>query len=278
MLSYLHAFHAGNFADVLKHIVISEILQYLAQKEKPFEYIDTHSGAGLFNLESESATKLNESSQGIGKLNAVDWPELASYFAVISQYNADGKLAFYPGSPLIAQHFMRPQDRGWLFELHPREYESLKENVRNKRQIKAAHADGFKGLLALLPPQSRRALVLIDPSYEVKADYATVFKVVADAYKKFSTGVYAIWYPVVDRGRIDLLERLFIESDIRNIQRYELAVTADAKAKGMTASGMIVINPPWQLKERMALLLPRLVEALAEDDGAFFRCDVLVDE
>ena len=278
MLSYRHSFHAGNFADVIKHIVIVEILEHLTQKDKTFEYIDTHAGAGLFSLSSEYATKLQEYSNGIGKLAAEDWPELARYFEIISSFNETGELVYYPGSPMFARHFLRSRDRAWLYELHPEDFDLLKYNIGSDRQIRVKQEDGFKGLLALPPPLSRRGLVLIDPPYEVKSDYQQVVNTVVKAHKNFPTGTYAIWYPVVDRVQINQLEKNFIDSGIKNIQRFELALASDSHASGMTSSGMIVINPPWTLMQKMSLLLPKLVASLAHDKDAFFKCDVLVSE
>ncbi len=278
MLSYRHSFHAGNFADLLKHIVLTEILEHLIKKDKPFDYIDTHAGAGLYDLRSDTAEKLGEYSNGIGKLKAQEWPSLASYFAAIDRCNPQGGLRFYPGSPMIANHFMRPQDRATLYELHPTDFKLLSRNTRENRRIKVLNQDSLAGLLSLLPPLSRRALVLMDPSYEMKSDYDQVFKVLKNAHKKFATGTYALWYPVVERHRIRKLEKLFINSGIRNIQRFELGLEADSQERGMTASGMLVINPPWTLFEHMNSLLPELVKALDEGNGAFYRCDILVAE
>lgn len=278
MLSYRHSFHAGNFADVIKHIVVVEILQYLCQKDKAFEYIDTHAGAGLFSLESDHATKLHEYNNGIAKLDADDWPELTRYFEIIRSFNEAGKLTYYPGSPMFARDFLRTGDKAWLYELHPADVELLRNNISENRQIRVKHEDGFKGLLALLPPLSRRGFVLIDPPYEIKTDYQQVVNTLILAHKKFSTGTYAIWYPVVDRTRINQLEKNFIDSGIKNIQRFELALSPDSHASGMTASGMIVINPPWTLMKTMSQLLPKLVATLADDKTASFKCDVLVGE
>ena len=286
MLSYRHSFHAGNFADVIKHIVLVEILQHLCRKETPFDFIDTHAGAGLFDLGSEHAGKLQEFNDGIAKLaqphSSELWPELAAYFAVLNSYNSPGhppgKLQHYPGSPMIARHFLRAKDRAWLFELHPADFEILQGNVAGDRRVKVAREDGFHGLLGLLPPLSRRALVLIDPAYEVKDDFLQVVKTCTRAWKKFATGIYVVWYPVVQRERIDELASRFVNSGIRNIQRFELGLTADTAARGLTAAGLVVINPPWLLMERMSALLPRLVAALGRDDGAFFKADTLVEE
>lgn len=279
MLSYRHSFHAGNFADVLKHIVQVEILDYLGNKDKAFDYIDTHAGAGLFNLQSEHATKLGEYLNGIGKLNAADWPELEEYFSVVNSYNKTADtLEFYPGSPVIAQHFIRSHDKASLFELHPTDFDLLCENVKQSRKVKIKQTDGFEGLLSVVPPLSRRALVLIDPPYEIKTDYDKVFNTILKAHKKFASGIYAIWYPVVDRKRIDRLEKSFINSGIKNIQRFELGLSADTEERGMTSSGMLVINPPWTLFNKMESLLPKLCKAIDENNSAVYKCDILVEE
>lgn len=277
MLSYRHSYHAGNYADVIKHIVLIEILEHLTKKENAFDYIDTHAGAGLYNLLSERTAKLQEYMQGIGKLKPTDWPELTSYFDVIASYNKADSLDFYPGSPAISSNFLRRQDRSWLYELHPRDAELLLENSGKQKGVRVMFEDGFKGMEAILPPISRRGLVLIDPSYEIKSDYAQVFDAINNAYKKFPTGTYALWYPVVDRKNIDILERKFIRSGIKKIQQFELGIAADQFGSGMSASGMIVINPPWMLKDKMAKVLPKLVTALG-GESAFYKCVDLVGE
>lgn len=278
MLSYRHSFHAGNFADVLKHIVLVEILEHMTKKDKPFDYIDTHSGAGLYYLKSSQATKLAEFNNGIGKLEAKKWPELARYFEIIGSANRGDALQYYPGSPLFATHFLRPKDRASLYEIHPSDFLLLKKNIGKKRQVRIQPEDGIKGLLSLLPPASRRALVLMDPSYEIKSDYELVSKTIKSAVKKFATGTYAIWYPVVDRQRINQLERSLVKSGIKDIQRFELGLSADTLGSGMTSSGMIVINPPWGLMKKMSEVLPKLVKTLGEGDDAFYKCDILVGE
>ena len=277
MLSYRHSYHAGNHADVLKHIILIEVLQYLTKKDSPFDYIDTHAGAGLYNLQSDHASKLQEYTQGIAKLKPEDWPELATYFDIIAHNNPEDKLKFYPGSPVIAEYFLRRKDRSWLYELHPKDAELLANNLGGNKGTRVMMEDGFKGLLSLLPPVSRRGLVLIDPSYEIKTDYKGVFDTINSAYKKFSTGTYILWYPVTDRMNIDTLERRFKRSGIKNIQQYELAIAPDQFGTGMSASGMIVINPPWTLKKKMEQVLPKLVSVLG-GEGASYKCNELVGE
>lgn len=278
MLSYRHSFHAGNFADVLKHAVLVEILNYLIQKEKPFDYIDTHSGAGLYSLQSEDSQKLQEYTNGIGRLESADFPELVTYFEMVRSINPSDTLDVYPGSPAIADYFLRKQDRGWLFELHPQDYKLLRDNMIDSKRMKVQPDNGFDGLKALLPPASRRALVLIDPSYEIKSDYDLVIESIVNAHKKFSSGIYALWYPVVERDKIDAMEAKLKKSGIRKIQRFELGICEDSSERGMTASGMFVINPPWTLFDKMSSLLPRLSTQLSQDGKSNFKCDVISEE
>lgn len=278
MLSYRHSFHAGNFADVIKHIVLIEILGHLTLKDAPFDYIDTHAGAGLYDLHSEQAAKLGEYRSGIARMTPGEWPLLKELFTLLAGFNPEGELRRYPGSPLIARCFLRARDRAWLFELHPADFAALQEETRNDRRIRVAQEDGFTGLMRLLPPVSRRALVLIDPSYEIKTDFTRVVDTVTRAWKKFAGGIYVVWYPVVDRSRVDAMEQAFRTSGIRDIQQFELAIAADSGARGLTGAGMFVVNPPWPLMQKMRELLPGLVELLAQGNGAFYRADVLVPE
>jgi len=278
MLSYRHSFHAGNPADVLKHLVLAEVLSYQTIKDKPLDYIDTHSGAGFFELAGSDAQKTQEYQDGIAKLwqHSSTNEALNDYISLIKAFNQT-QLEFYPGSPKVAEHFLRRQDKGWFFELHPRDLALLEENMQGKRSIRVRGENGFAGLVGLLPPASRRACVLIDPPYEVKDDYDTVVKTIVQAHQRFATGTYMIWYPVVDRERIERMEAGLIESGIRNIQLFELATEADTDVHGMTASGMIVINPPWKLKQTMEQVLPELVELLSQPSG-FYRSEQLIDE
>jgi len=278
LLSYRHSFHAGNFADVLKHIVIIEILTHLTKKDNAFDYIDTHAGAGLYDLNSPQADKLQEYTSGVGRLKQNEWPQLSRYFDILQACNSTETLRYYPGSPKIAQTFLRLQDRARLFEMHPSDFDLLRQNMARDRRVKVLREDGFKGLLALVPPPSRRALILIDPSYEVKTDFTQVTDTVIRAHKKFTGGIYAIWYPVVARQRIEHLEQVLATCGIKKIQRFELGVKADADGGGMTAAGMVVINPPWTLMAKMTELLPALVDTLARGEGAFFKADTLVGE
>lgn len=277
MLSYRHTFHAGNPADVLKHLVLVEILRYLGEKEKPFVYIDTHAGAGIYRLDTPQMMKNREFDSGIGRLLDAGEPELQHYLEIIRHFNADGRMRRYPGSPKIAAQLLRKQDRGWLFELHPSDFQTLREAFEGNRQFHLAQKDGFEGLIRLLPPVSRRGCILIDPSYEVKQDHALAVAQLIRAYKRFATGIYALWYPVVERGRIEQMERGLIKSGLRRIQRFELQ-HATAHSNGMWASGLFVINPPWALMRHMQGVLPILAERLGDEAVFGFHCEELVGE
>ncbi|MDQ2045068.1 23S rRNA (adenine(2030)-N(6))-methyltransferase RlmJ [Pseudoalteromonas sp. 20-92] len=279
MLSYRHSFHAGNPADVLKHLVLAQVLGYQTIKDKPLDYIDTHSGAGFFELAAADSQKTQEYQDGIEKLwqHKSEHAALNEYIALIKSFNETDELAFYPGSPKIAEHFLRRHDKGWFFELHPRDLLLLEENMQGKRSIRVRGENGFTGLVGLLPPASRRSCVLIDPPYEIKDDYETVVTILIKAYQRFSTGTYMIWYPVVDRERIDNMEQGLIDSGMRNIQLFELGTEDDTDVHGMTASGMIVINPPWKLKQTMDAVLPELMTLLSKPSG-FYRSEQLVSE
>lgn len=282
MLSYRHSFHAGNPADVLKHIVLIETLTYLTKKDKALDYIDTHSGVGLYKLAADEAQKTQEYKDGIEKLWQYqgESEEISRYVQLAKQFNK-GNLAVYPGSPLIADKLLRKDDKRWLFELHPKDYVSLSNNIEelsnSRKHSRVRKEDGFVGLQGLLPPQSKRACVLIDPPYEVKKDYETAVNTVIKAHRKFATGTYMIWYPVVERERIDKMEQALVASGVKRVQLFELATSADTDEKGMTASGMIVINPPWLLKESMDKVLPELVSLLSDSSG-FYRSIELVGE
>lgn len=271
MLSYRHSFHAGNHADVLKHIVQSLILNALQQKETPFVYHDTHSGVGRYDLTHEWSEKTGEYKQGIGRLwQQTDTPvAIDSYLDAVKALNQGEELRYYPGSPRIARAHLRAQDRMVLSELHPSDYPLLEQEFARDRQVAIYKQDGFARLKASLPPKERRGLVLIDPPYELAKEYRDVVQAIAQSHKRWSTGIYAIWYPVVNRCDIeDMLEGL-TNLGIRKILQIELGVAPDTNQRGMTASGMIVINPPWKLESEMQTILPFLKQAIAPATGHF---------
>ncbi|MEH8025648.1 23S rRNA (adenine(2030)-N(6))-methyltransferase RlmJ [Gallibacterium anatis] len=267
MLSYRHSFHAGNFADVLKHIVQLLIIESLQQKEKGFLYLDTHAGAGLYSLQSFEAEKTAEFEQGVGYLwQRQDLLETVKYYLdQVAKVNSQQKLRFYPGSPLLAANLLRPQDRAILTELHPSDYPLLRKNMQLYKNVQVKRDDGFQQLKAVLPPKERRGFILIDPPYELKEDYQLVVDAIVEGYKRFATGTYAIWYPVVLRQQIKKMVRALEETQIRKILQIELGIRPDTAQRGMTASGMIVINPPWKLEAQMKAILPYLTNVLAPE-------------
>ncbi|EGR0729886.1 23S rRNA (adenine(2030)-N(6))-methyltransferase RlmJ [Vibrio cholerae] len=271
MLSYRHSFHAGNHADVLKHIVQSLILNSLQQKEKPFVYHDTHSGVGRYDLTHEWSEKTGEYKQGIARVWQQDNipAELDSYLDAIRQLNQGETLRYYPGSPRVARAHLREQDRMVLTELHPSDYPLLEQEFHRDRQVSIYKEDGFARLKASLPPQERRGLVLIDPPYELAKEYGDVVRAIAQSYKRWATGIYAIWYPVVNRCDIDDMLQGLQGLEIRKILQIELGVAPDTNERGMTASGMIVINPPWTLESQMQSILPFLKQAIAPATGHY---------
>ena len=268
MLSYRHSFHAGNHADVLKHIVLMLILENLKLKDKGFYYLDTHAGVGRYQLSSDEAEKTGEYKEGIGRLwERTDLPqEISRYVDLIKNLNFDAKtLRYYAGSPLIAAQLLRPQDRALLTELHPRDFPLLRNNFKEFKNVSVKCDNGFQQLKATLPPKERRGLVLIDPPYELKEDYDLVVKAAEEGYKRFATGTYAIWYPVVLRQQTKRIFKGLQASGIRKILKIELAVRPDSDQRGMTASGMAVINPPWTLENQMKTMLPYLVKTLVPE-------------
>ncbi|MEA1063037.1 23S rRNA (adenine(2030)-N(6))-methyltransferase RlmJ [Apirhabdus apintestini] len=260
MLSYRHSFHAGNHADVLKHTVQSLIIEALKEKEKPFLYMDTHAGAGRYQLTSPHAERTGEYLEGIARIwQQDDTPaELEPYLSAVAAYNRQSQLLYYPGSPLIARHLLRPHDKLQLTELHSSDFPLLRAEFQKDERARIERADGYQQLKAKLPPPSRRGLILIDPPYEMKTDYQAVADGIHEGYKRFATGVYALWYPVVMRQQIKRTLHALEATGIRRILQIELAVRPDSDRRGMTASGMIVINPPWKLEQQMANVLPWL--------------------
>ena len=271
MLSYRHAFHAGNHADVLKHYVLTLVLDYFNQKDKPYCYVDTHAGAGMYALTSEFAQKNVEFETGIAKLMTTkNLPEsVVDFVKIMSRFNENKALNFYPGSPKIAEVLLRPDDKLRLFELHPSDCKLLIENFRgNARQTKIFQQDGFAGIKACLPPPSKRAVVLIDPSYELKEDYQKVVTCIKDCLNRFATGTYMVWYPLLQRPEpSNMIEKLIALS--ASWLQVELTVQApNSDGYGMHGSGMFIINPPYILPKILDEAIPVLTEFLQQDDSA----------
>ena len=274
MLAYRHAFHAGNHADVLKHLVLVQVLRHMNRKEKPYWVIDTHAGAGGYPLHEASAQKNAEYADGIERLwNRKDAPEaVQDYLAQIRAFNTGGHLLYYPGSPGIAHQLMRPQDKLRLFELHPTDHRVLDATFGAQPGVQVRCADGFVALKSLLPPQDRRAVVLLDPSYELKTDYAALRNTVSDALERFAVGTYAVWYPVLQRRESHLLpqqlRRIAGQADWLDVRMQ--VREPDASGFGLLGSGMFLINPPWTLHATLREVLPWLTGVLGQFKGAHF--------
>ncbi len=251
MLSYRHAFHAGGPADVLKHAVLVFVLRYLVQKAKPLYVLDTHAGAGAYDLGAPMALKTGEFRCGIGRLLARAGEPPALVDAYLQQIRAAAVARsvawIYPGSPLLIRPFLRRADRLELAELHPTDHRLLAERLRGVPGVRIERADGLALLVARMPPAERRSLVLIDPSYEVKTDYDTVVSALVQAHRRFPSGVLILWYPVIERRRADALLAALAATGMPAQYRLELCQKPDGDGHGLTGSGVIVVNPPWTL-------------------------------
>jgi 23S rRNA (adenine2030-N6)-methyltransferase len=273
MLSYLHGYHAGNHADVLKHTVLTALLARLVAKDKPLRYIDTHAGAGGYDLRAAAAQKNREYQRGVGKLwTAEDAPSaVARWLALVRRYNGGPTLKRYPGSPWLAQQCLRPIDKLFLYELHPAEHRALENASGGDRRVRILREDGLAGCIGLVPPPDKRALLLIDPSYELRDEHRQVLDTVRKVHKRFASAVIAIWYPIIDRRWAERYERALRATRIAEIATYELCVTAATGDRGLTGSGVFIVNPPWQLDDELSASLPWLAERLAVDGDAAYR-------
>jgi 23S rRNA (adenine2030-N6)-methyltransferase len=272
MLAYRHAFHAGNHADVLKHCVLQQVLTYMNQKDKPYWVIDTHAGAGIYSLASDYANKKSEYLEGIARLwDCQDLPKvLQDYIDLVERCNAKGDWSLYPGSPEVIRRSIRADDRMRLYELHPTDFDILEEHFLKDRQAKVFKGDGFASLKALLPTPTRRAVVFMDPPYEIKSDYSKVIEALSEGLKKFAEGVYIVWYPILTRG-----DHVYLVDQMRELSDKTLNISMvvqepDAQGFGMLGSGLFIINPPWTLAEKMQEVMPYLTEKLAQFNGASF--------
>lgn len=304
MFSYRHAFHAGNHADVLKHTVLIAILRHLRQKDTALTVFDTHAGAGLYRLDGDYAETSGEAANGFLRLIAAAnkapdstgkesratksapnnlAPLIQDYIDLVASFNNKGSHKVYPGSPFIIQRLLGERDKLKLFEIHPADAKTLSANIAQLaagRQVAVLREDGFEGIKKFLPPPARRALVLSDPSYEIKNDYARVVAMVADSLTRFATGTYAVWYPLIPRpeahdvprklktlatkaGKSWLNATLTVKSS-----KLTADEAGDVKRPGLPASGIFVINPPHTLKTALQLALPQLAEILGQDQHA----------
>ena len=273
MLAYRHAFHAGNHADVLKHTVLTQVLRHMNAKDKPYRLIDTHAGAGGYSLEGRYAQKKGEYEQGIARLwDRDDLPAaVADYVGLVRRFNPDGRLTQYPGSPALAQMLLRAQDQLRLFELHPTDHRILASYLGPVKGAEVFDVDGFDGLKGQVPPSTRRAVVLIDPSYEGNGDYAKVVGALRDAITRFAEGVYLVWYPQVTKLEAAQLPRRLEALAPKGWLHARLTVQQpDRQGFGLAGSGVFVINPPYTLHAQLQQVLPYLTDVLGQYDGANF--------
>ena len=283
-MNYQHLYHAGNFSDVVKHIVLISLIEFLKQKEKPFCYLETHAGSGLYDLQTIEANKTQEYKNGILKLfnkfvletgkenKKNDFPEIIKTYLEIVKEN--GFPNTYPGSPLIAKHCLRPQDSMILLELHPEEVKNLKSLFRNQKNSAIHHQDGYQGLKAFLPPKERRGLILIDPPYEKNDEWEQTITTLELSLKRFPAGVYAIWYPLKDKAAVNQFQRqlktLKVEKKVEEIVVIELTVHPEDIEFGLIGCGMAILNPPWQWQEYISKVIPWLWERLSEEgEGSY---------
>ncbi|WP_045224457.1 23S rRNA (adenine(2030)-N(6))-methyltransferase RlmJ [Methyloterricola oryzae] len=280
MLSYRHAYHAGNHADVLKHVTLTLLFKALLLKEKPVCYLDTHAGAGRYALDSEKARKNREYETGIARLwQRTDLPAgVSDYVEAVRAFNVDGVLRIYPGSPRLVRHWLRPADRMLLCELHTKENAVLGDEFKGDRQVLVKAMDGYQALKALLPPKERRGLVLIDPAFELKDERNRLLQALQEAWKRWPTGTYAIWYPIQDLATLDWFHRQLKRSGIRKMLAAELRLFSEDLPLRMNGSSMVVINPPWHLEEQLTALGPWLHGALASGGEGGFRLQWLAGE
>jgi 23S rRNA (adenine2030-N6)-methyltransferase len=274
-MNYRHIYHAGNFADVLKHAVLARLIDYLKLKDKPFRVIDTHAGIGVYDLSSEEAQKTGEWLGGIGKLLGKDLPKdvvplLAPYLGVVKALNATSNVRLYPGSPKLARMLLRKEDRLSLMELHPADYETLHGNFADDFQTRATHLDGWLALNAHVPPKEKRGLILVDPPFEEPNEYERLVDGLAKAWRKFPTGIYCLWYPLKRGAPIRDFMKALHALEIPKMLSGELSVKSE-REDGLTGSGLVIVNPPYTLKGELDILLPFLKEMLAQDRFASSR-------
>ncbi len=282
-MNYRHAFHAGSFADVVKHAVLCRILDYLRTKESPFRVIDTHAGAGLYDLTGPEASRGGEWHDGIERLMAAQLPAsaaalLAPYLDVIGALNEKGRLKIYPGSPAFTRAWLRPQDRLIACELEPKAAVALSHNLRGDTRIKTLDIDGWTALSAYVPPPERRGLVLVDPPFEQDSDFYQLSNSLGIAHRKWATGIYALWYPIKGRPEPDALAKNIRRLGIPKVLRAELTVASLSDPSRLNGCGLILVNPPWTLEAELSTLLPVLAGLFGRDGKGGFNLDWLAGE
>jgi 23S rRNA (adenine2030-N6)-methyltransferase len=282
-MNYRHVYHAGNFADVLKHSILARCLTHLKAKETPFRVIDTHAGVGVYDLRGEAASKTGEWHDGIGRLLKAEMPQairdvLAPYLDTVKALQAFKGRDAYPGSPEIARHLTRSEDRMIFVEKHPQDAKKLTDIFSFDGRAKVLELDGYTALKACVPPKERRGLVLIDPPYEETDEFERLFEGFVSGYRKWPTGMYLLWYPVKNFEETRRFLHALSDLEIPKILRAELRVKAISKTSGLAGSGMVIVNPPWKLNEELNALMPWLDRMLAQDSGHGWNVDWIAGE
>ena len=284
-MKYRHSYHAGNFADTMKHLVLLELLQALLRKPGEFVFIETHAGRGQYPIASREMRATAEYRAGIGRLlenrERLDG-SIRDYVELVLRLGGDpqsGRLQRYPGSPLLAAALLRPTDRAVLLELEPAERRALERALESHRNVSVRGEDGYAALRGLLPPPERRGLVLIDPPYEQQAnEFERVHATLLDSHRRWATGIYAVWYPIKERAPVARFHTRLADSGVRRILYAELSLFAEDSRVALNGSGMLIINPPWKLDSSLRALLPALQRALGGSSDSDARCAWLVPE
>jgi 23S rRNA (adenine2030-N6)-methyltransferase len=276
-MNYRHAFHAGNFADVHKHVVLARVIAHLHRKPTPIRMIDTHAGAGLTDLTGPEASRTGEWHDGIERLRTAAFSPavralLQPYLDAVARFNPVGRLIAYPGSPLLATSWLRDHDRLLACELQPDVAQSLAENLKGQTRAAAVAIDGFTALAAFLPPKERRGVVLIDPSFEVPGEFARLADGLLKAHRKWPTGIYLLWYPIKEPDQTKAFAAKIVRLKVPKILRTELRITGASDQEQLLGSGLLIVNPPWTLESELKNLLPALTLALRRDPGG--RCNL----
>ncbi|KFC68602.1 Ribosomal RNA large subunit methyltransferase J [Devosia sp. LC5] len=282
-MNYRHAFHAGNFADVVKHLILVRILDYLKRKPAAFRVLDTHAGVGLYDLEGDQAERTGEWHEGIARLVQTGLPPAAAelakpYLDSVKAQNPDGQLRFYPGSPLITRSLLREQDRLFALELHPADAEALRENFAGDFQTRVTHLDGWAALGTHLPPKEKRGLVLIDPPFEEKGEFSRMVAGLIKGHRRWPGGIFAFWYPIKEPSEVESFVADLRATGIPKILRIELTIRAPSTPARLFGTGMIVVNPPYALEQDMRTLLPPLAALLADEGRGEFKIEWVAGE
>ena len=282
-MNYRHAYHAGNFADVFKHIIVTRVVEYLKQKDKAFRVIDTHAGVGMYDLTGVEAGKTGEWQGGIAKvadalLSSTVSELIAPWLKIVRSVNSDKTLKKYPGSPKLLRMLFRPQDRLSAIELHPEDYAKLAAEFEDDYQVRTIELDGWLALGGHVPPKEKRGLVLVDPPFELQGEFDRILDGLKRGYERWPTGIYALWYPVKDRKSVSAFHKHLRESGIKKILACELMVRGPSIEPSLDGSGMIIVNPPFTLEGDLKLILPAMMEAMRVDKGASWWVNWLAGE